>query len=418
MPFARSRRHDAELAPYQTFSVQRAGRAALLEFITSALTASGCTILHASPAGTAPFRFTFVTPWGERLGIVVYAFTANQRVTQNRPADEHRFQLKYGSKPADAAGDRVYDLWHDPYGLYTTLLVGINPERGFFVGADPVLNSPTRLFISKEFKEHHAARIEADGWHAWTRVQRPKRHVVEQETQAVETMVGGTAAHFLKYVLFEREVVGEDQGHRQLVAERFADAPLLQQAGTRIELAGTAPMLSVNRLHALEQEFELGREEILQLIARAPRLKMAVRGWVAERHLQDFLVRLPEIADVESIEQDGQPDFRVRIAGGRHHVLVECKNVLRDADKYGHAKLDFQKTRAAKGNPCSRYYSASDFHVVAACLHARTEVWEYRARLTADMAGHKTCAGRLASSVVIDGEWSADLGAVLTAAAG
>jgi len=57
------------------------------------------------------------------MGIVAYAFLANSKPTKNRPPDEHRFQLKYGSKD-----DRLHELWQDPFGLYTTLLVGINPE--------------------------------------------------------------------------------------------------------------------------------------------------------------------------------------------------------------------------------------------------------------------------------------------------
>src|SRR5688572_26434870 len=114
----------------------------------NALRGAGCRILYSSPPNEAPFRITFETELGERHGIIAYAFLANSRLTKNRPRDEHRFQLKYGSK-RDAS---FHALWQDPYGLYTTLLVGINTERGFFVGADPVLHSPTRLFISVEFK--------------------------------------------------------------------------------------------------------------------------------------------------------------------------------------------------------------------------------------------------------------------------
>lgn len=406
--------------PYETFRVSPNGRAPLIEFIESALRNSGCILLHRSPDGQAPFRFSFITPWGERMGIVAYAFLANQRVTNSRPPDEHRFQLKYGSKPTGTTDENLHDLWQDPFGLYTTLLIGINPERGFFVGADPVLNSPTRLFISKEFKEAHVERIEADGWFTWTRDQLPKRHLADLETQAAETMVGGTADNFLKYLLFEREVLGEDQGHRQLVAERFASVPLLQGASAVRdipELSPDMPMMSPARLHALEREFQLGSNEILQLIANAPRLKMAVRGWVAERHLQAVLESLPEVTSVIPIEQDGKPDFQVEMRGGRRPVLVECKNVLRVSDSHGNPRLDFQKTRASKGDPCSRYYSTKDFQVLAACLHAKTERWEFAGRLTAEMAPHRKCEGKLASNVVIDDAWERDLAAVLKAAA-
>ena len=211
---------------YETWSVQAAQRAPLVEFMETALTDAGCTIIqHASPS-LAPFRLSFATPWGERHGIVAYAFLANSRVTRNRPADEHRFQLKYGSKDGE-----LHELWQDPYGLYTTLLVGINPDRGLFVGADPVLNSPTRLYISKEFKEAHVGEITRKGWHAWERQQQRKQRV--EESQTTEVLVGGKAEAFLKYVLFEREARGEDQGHRHLLADQFGSATLDPLAGSK-----------------------------------------------------------------------------------------------------------------------------------------------------------------------------------------
>src|SRR4029078_5137254 len=102
---------------------------------------------------------------------------------------------------------------------YTTLLVGIDPEHGFFVGADPVLHSPTCFFISVEFKEDHVAAIVRKGWHAWERDRRSR----DGRDDPVEALVDGTQQHFLRYVRFEREALGEDQGHRELLAERLAD---------------------------------------------------------------------------------------------------------------------------------------------------------------------------------------------------
>jgi hypothetical protein len=81
--------------------------------------------------------------------------------------------------------------------------------------------------------------------------------------------------------------------------------------------------------------------------------------------------------------------------------LIECKNSLRTTYADGRPKVDFQKTRASKGNPCSRYYRPQDFPVLAACLHAVTENWEFRFALTASLEPHKTCAGRISSSVAV-----------------
>jgi hypothetical protein len=408
---------------YQTFSIDPRHRAPLVDFMIDALAASGCSILHRSSADEAPFRISFLTPYGERMGIVAYAFYANSRSTRNRPADEHRFQIKYGSKDG-----RLHHLWQDPYGLYTTICIGINPQQGFFVGIDPVLNSPTLFFISKEFKQHHADEILAKGWHAWERYVRPRRaeavnsepeldlfstsRHVEPFSDGHEVLVGARPEHFLRYVLFEREVIGEDQGHRQLIAERFSDGVGTIEQGTRDDI-----IVPARRLHTLEQEFELDSAEILELIANAPRLKMAVRGWVAEQHLRQELERISIVEDVRTLEEDGRPDFEIHVRGGRAPILIECKNVLRSTDSQGRARLDFMRTRASLGDPCSRYYGPGDFDLLAACLHARTERWEFRSRRTRDMVPHNHCSGKLHHRIVVDDSWDTDLEGTLRAAA-
>ncbi|MFL5483652.1 MAG: hypothetical protein ACJ8AK_15825 [Gemmatimonadaceae bacterium] len=335
------------------------------------------------------------------MGIVAYAFLANERVTKNRPADEHRFQIKYGSKDGV-----LHNLWQDPYGLYTTLMLGVNPEQDFFVGVDPVLNSPTRFFISKEFKQHHVDEILSQGWYAWERDQRGT------PDSPVEVVVGGKPENFLRYILFEREVLGEDQGHRQLVAERFRSVTLERES----DPSNVLPIVSLERVHALEKEFDLPRSEILDLISQAPRLKMAVRGWVAERHLADVLKQFKRLKRCEQLTGDGSPDFRVVMTRG-NPVLLECKNVLRKPDKFGNARLDFMRTRASLANPCSRYYSPSDFDVVAACLHAQSETWTFRSKTTQALQAHPTCVGKLSNKVSVDDSWSNDLEEVLMKAA-
>jgi hypothetical protein len=110
-------------------------------------------------------------------------------------------------------------LWQDPYGIYTTLLVGINPDLGFFVGADPVLHSPTRFPISIEFNDAAVKEIVARGWHAW------ERDGGVDKDRPVEILVGGTADSLLHYLAFERTALGQDQGHRHLLADKFAPPP-------------------------------------------------------------------------------------------------------------------------------------------------------------------------------------------------
>lgn len=383
----------------ETYRVQSRDRKPLLDFMLRALRDEGCRIIHEPSADEAPFRITFETPTGERMGIVAYAFLANSKPTKNRPDDEHRFQIKYGSKDG-----KLHDLWQDPYGLYVTLLLGINPDLGVFVAADPVMHSPTKFFISLEFKQAEVDEILTKSWHSW---ERERRHA-EASREPVEVLVGGTARAFLRYIRFEREAVGEDQGHRQLLAEKAP--PVLAVT------AGVTPgvMPSQSRIHQLSAEFELSESEVLDLIAGARRLKMAVRGWVAEAHLVRHLQRVAGVTECRRIDDEGAPDVVLRYLNSRE-ITVECKNVLRTTTADGTPRLDFQRTRASKADPCSRYYSAEDFDVVAACLHAVTERWEYRLACSATLDAHTRCPGKLSHLVRLDERWTTSVEAVLEA---
>jgi len=369
-----------------------------------ALEESGARVIHVSEPDRAPFRITAQSPNGERFGICAYAFYANRQLTKNRPANEHRFQLKYGSKDGG-----LHELWQDPTGLYTTIFVGINPELGFFVGADPVLHSPTRMFISVEFKDSHANAALERGWTAWERERRGRGTL-----EPVEVLVAGTARSFLQYVEFERAAVGLDQGHRMLLAERPELIPSRASPMPTPSAAVVPPVPPSSELHRLEQEFELSNTAILDLIQSAPRLKMAVRGWVAEEHLVAQLSTVPGVTECQRLEADGGPDVQLRYLGSRP-LTVECKNVLRDTNAFGLPRMDFQRTRASKGDPCSRYYRADDFDIVAACLHPVVQRWDFAFRLTHDLAAHKTCSGRVASNVVVDA-WAAEVTDILEAA--
>lgn len=253
---------------YRKYSVSRRDKQPLLNFILGALQNNGCCILHHSDAAEAPFRITFEAPDGERIGIIVYAFFANRRITRNRPENEHRFQVKYGPKTGE-----LHPLWQDPFELYTALFLGINPEQGFFVAADPMLHSPTRFFISVEFKDEQANAVLTNGWYAWEREKRIQSGLEEP----VEIMVGGVPERFLSYVRFERAAKGLGTGHRALLADKIAE---LEHTRISSDVCATVPSDHSADLHHLASEFQLSETEILDLIQSAPRLKMAVRGWV------------------------------------------------------------------------------------------------------------------------------------------
>lgn len=376
----------------RTYAVNPAKRRPLLDFMTGALEESGCRIIHRSTEDQAPFVITFETAGGERMGIVAYAFLATRTLTRNRPEDERSFQIKYGSK--ESYGENLHELWQDPMGMFTTLLVGIDP-LGFCISADPVLHSPTKFFIRLEFKDSHADEILKRGWFPWERSkQRAPRH-----SHQMETIVGARREHFLDLVRFERAVRGADPGDRYEIAARHMTALPTDRAPKLDDEA----LVHEAAAHPLVKQFALSSDEILDLISGARRLKMAVRGWVAEEHLRSQLAATPDVV-AERLDGEGAPDLRVTWRGGPP-LFIECKNVGRTPDKHGHARIDFQRTRAAKGDPCSRYYRPDDFDIVAGCLHGVTETWDFRYVLPEALAPHKICEGRLASNVRVDDDW-------------
>jgi hypothetical protein len=168
-------------------------------------------------------------------------------------------------------------------------------------------------------------------------------------------------------------------------------------------------------LHALATEFGLGENEVLDLIANARRLKMAVRGWVAEEHLVRALRSVRGVTDCRRIDEDGQPDVALRFEGTP--LTIECKNVLRARAADGSPRVDFQRTRASKADPCSRYYAPDDFDVVAACLHAVEERWIFSFACAAELQPHRVCNGKLSSNVRVNDQWLPDAATVLSRAA-
>lgn len=409
----RRRVEVSDLEGPRHYRVLRRDREPLVRFMVDALEASSCRLLAVSQVDRAPFHLAFETENGERLGILAYAFLANSKPTRNRPADEHRFQLKYGGKKKGEQATVLHRLWQDPLGLQTTLLLGINVERGFWVAADPRMHDPTRFFISIEFKEGHAREIENRGWFSWERDRRGSA-----ASEPVEALLGGRAETFLQLVRFERLALGLDPGHRQLLAEKFLAAEGVEgslPAPTSTSEPGTLSEPGrAAASHPLLGELALRSGEVLDLIASAPRLKMAVRGWVAEEHLFRQIGELSGIDQCHRLESDGEADLEVVFRG--ESFLVECKNVLRTRLADGRLRLDFQRTRAAKSDPCSRFYSRRDFHVVAACLHSCVEQWQFLFATTAVLDPHPKCEGKLANLVRLDERWGDDLLAVLETA--
>ncbi|WP_206169472.1 hypothetical protein [Variovorax guangxiensis] len=366
---------------YKKWGVQRASKAKLLNFLIEGLTLGGCAVLWASEPDHAPFLIVYETELGERHGVLVYAFLANSKETLNRPQDEHRFQIKYGSDPK-----AILPLERDPSRLITTIFVGVDLEREVVVAADPVLHDGTKMFISLEFKRSHVEAVQRNAWHAW------ERDSSKRDGEPVEVLVGVTKRRVADLVRFERLALGLDPGHRQLLAEQFLGNPVLRAAVTP---------------HTLATELELSGEAILDLIQGARRLKMAVRGWVAEHHLERLLSSVPGVEDCKRLDEEGKPDITLRYRGSEP-MLIECKNALRTTTSDGTPRVDFQRTRASKSDPCSRYYRPDDFNILAACLHSITERWEFRFALTSSLPAHGKCVGRIQNNLKVGTGWAMD----------
>ena len=354
------------------------------KFIGEALEAAGCRVLKAADPHEAPLTFQTLTPGGEILELVCYVFRANKYKQARRPVDEHRFQVKYGSDFT-----RYHELFIADERNRVTLFFGAHLEEGLFVAADPTMHNPTWFSRSVEFKDEHVQFIHDTGWYGWERPRSMARRkqVLPAESFQTEVLLGFEPEFFWQYIQLERAATGMDPGERLLLIDRLAE---LRPAEATVH-------------HPLEAELGLSAREILDLIDGAFRLKVAVRGGTAEKHLLSLLQLVPGMDEVEQLDQDGRPDFRVVYRGGAP-VFIECKNVLRRRQGE-RIKVDFQRTRASKHDPCSRYYSATEFEILAACLHPVTEEWSYRFRLTSALEPHAKCNGRLSQHVYVNGGW-------------
>jgi hypothetical protein len=373
-----------------------------VERIAAAIVGSGGTVATAPSGDIAPFEFTVLDSKGSKLDLICYAFTANKYDQEGRPLDEHRFQVKYGNDFT-----RYHEIFIDPDRKKITLMFGVHDSLELFIAVDPAMHNPTWFSRSVEFKAGDLETALKLGWYGWERERtavRRKKPLPKLDCRT-EAVIAFRPEHFLRYVEFEAVATGLDPGERLLLSDRITEQ--LQQPARRI--APKEPR------HQLEELLGLTAAEVLDVISARFRLLAAVRGGVAEHHLERLLRQgVPRMFDqVTRVDEDGKPDFEVTFRG--RVFRVECKNVLRRPPGRGGgiARVDFQKTRASKGDPCSRYYRRADFEVLAACLHPVRQKWEFVFTPTSALAPHAKCAGRLSERVVVDESWNEDLQSVL-----
>jgi len=146
--------------------------------------------------------------------------------------------------------------------------------------------------------------------------------------------------------------------------------------------------------HPLEAKYGLTSPELLDAIDRRFRLKVALEGAVAEVHFERKLkVGSQEgwLRSFESHDTDGMHDFTVTTIQGQP-IRVEVKTIRNGPTP----KVEIQKTRNAKDDPSSRFYSAEQFDVIAVCVGRRTGDWsQFRYALAKDLPRHSVYPNKL-----------------------
>ncbi|MGN6871858.1 MAG: hypothetical protein ACTHMY_25995 [Solirubrobacteraceae bacterium] len=363
------------------------------EFVKDAIERSGGRVLFATGPECAPLFLGVEDDHGQRVGVCAYVFLANQRLTRNRPADEHRLQIRYGDVNSAAWRAQEHPVGFDPLGVDVTLVIGVHPQADLIIGLDPLIYAPLPIGISIEFKDAEVDEARRSGWHVWERdnISGVRRSSPRTEL-GVETLIAIAPDRLLAYLEFERTA----QALRLEPPLRFRAAV---DHGRPRGAAG---------IHELEHEFLLSAEEILDIIRERPRLGMAVRGGVAEQHLYNALRADPAVTQVELGQQEGPPDFFVTMRSGRR-VSVECKNASPTTYRDGVPKVETQKTRASKGDPKSRLYSPRQFDVVAACMYGPWRRWEFRYRRSDRLEPDRVYQDRIAALQRIDESWTTKL---------
>lgn len=384
---------------------QVAGRTDIHEFLLESVRRSGGTVLYASSPMRVPVYLGLEDQNRQRLGLMIYPFRMNRLRTHNRPSDEIRGQLRYGAEETWPAEDHF--VARDIAGVDTTLLLGVYPQEDLILGLDPALYDPLPLGISVYAKDQHAEEVRQWGWTVWERTNRAgSRRAAPRAAEGLETLVGFGPQRLLDYASFERSAsdLGLDPPLRYAAA--------VDAASEAVRGPGAEP-----QRHSLERSFDLTAHEILDIIHNRMRLEVAVKGGVAEYHLNRLLQADEAVASVTELDQDAQPDFDVRMRDGRA-VLVECKNASPERYANGDFKVEVQKTRATSGDPAGRLYRPDQFDVVAACLYSPTRSWDFRFIRSSRLDRHQTHSDRLAATHRVDERWSATLEGSLDATHG
>lgn len=366
------------------------GRGDLHALIRTSIERSGGRVVWQSSHTRAPFYFGVQTDRGDNIGLLIYPIRLTRVPTRNRPSGEHHAQVKFG---ADSTWkSELHPVAFDVAGVDTTLFLGINAEEEKFVGLDPALWNPMPLGVSFYAFDRDFGQMGGDGWHAWEVDTRGGARNQARTPEGFESRVAFTPDRLLDFARFERRAtdLGLDASLRVNLARQFRSRSFASEVA--------------ESTHPLEKQFGLTAPKILDLIADRRMLTTAVKGGVAEAHLQSQLTENPHVASVTRRTDDRGADFDVKFMSGLTCV-VECKNVSPTVLADGTIQVETQRTRNSKDDPTGRLYRFDAFDVVAACLFSVTGRWEFKFAKTAWLTEHGKYPKFLATKQAVDGRW-------------
>ena len=241
------------------------GRLDMHDFLVQSVESSGGRVLHASDTRRAPVFLGVQLDSDERIGMLVYPFRMTRNTIRNRPSDEVRGQLRYGS---EGSWNREHPVSRDVAGVDVTMIIGIDLADGVLLGLDVKLWDPLPMGISFYAKDADIDLAKKTGWHVWEKVNRSgSKRADARSPSHFETMVAFTPNRLIDYARLERRATS-----------LRLDPPLRFAAATEIGNRGAPD--EPHRRHVLERQFALTSEQILDIISGRNRLSVAVRGGV------------------------------------------------------------------------------------------------------------------------------------------
>jgi hypothetical protein len=360
-----------------------ADREPVVAFLERSVEASGGRVVYSSfrHHRVAPIYIGAEDDAGRRYGMLIYAFTTTRRETRHRPADERRTQIRLGDPVRER--DEINLIARDVAGVDVTLVLAVDAEEEFIVGLDPLVYEDLPMGISVYYQDHHVDAASEFEWAVWER--RKAGGTRRPSWAGLETLVGFRAPRLLDYVRFEASAsaLGLNPALRYSLANQFA-------------------LPDPNKPHRLEQIFDIDAATILDIVENNFRLGIALRGGVAEHHLEVLLNSNPAVVSAHAIDEDGPPDFEVELSTG-NILRIECKTASPNQYKNGDFKVEVQKTR---DSGAGRKYTFDQFDVVAACLFPATGIWEFRFQCVDDLIEWNEDADRIQPIQRINESWA------------